>query len=125
MDKLIFAFLTLAALTSCAKIQFVNISNNTKSDLSAKAIFVNKHGEHEMDLPIEREGYNFWRYEVSPWETSILQESFVKLQAANKDGCSIEYDRAALEAKAIKKTMWEITIEQQEFADACSSPKRK
>ena len=102
MDKLALVFFLLLILSSCAKVQFGNITNNTENKLAAKAIFINKYGEHALDFSLEPEGQQWWRYHAYPWETSTIQESFKKLQVSNKLGCTTEYDRKNIEAKATK-----------------------
>ncbi len=59
MGKVALVFFLLLILSSCAKVQFVNITNNTKDNLAAKAIFINEYGEHALDFPLEPGEYQW------------------------------------------------------------------
>jgi len=113
-------FVTLL-LSSCSNIYWGSIKNTTNDVITVKLTFVNEHGTHYLELrPLESEGNSLWEYEQSSFTITKIDEDLFMVEATNSEGCTITFNRAAIDKK-VENHELEVVIEPQDFINACEA----
>ncbi|WP_022944408.1 hypothetical protein [Pseudoalteromonas ruthenica] len=119
--KYLLIILTTILLSACSNIYWGNIINETNDVITVKLTFVNEYGTHFLEMkPIKANENSIWEYEQSSLFTDKIDKNLSTIEATNYAGCTIVFDRKAIEKK-VGKNRQVIVIEPQDFIDACSS----
>lgn len=62
--------------------------------------------------------HQLWHYEQSSWVVAKIDKNLSLVEATNRKGCTITFDRTAIEKK-VESHRQQIVIEPQDFIDAC------
>jgi len=112
---------SLVLLSACSNIYWGSIKNTTNEIITVKLTFSNEHGTHYLELrPLESEGNSLWEYEQSLFTITKIDEDLFMVEATNSEGCTITFNRAAIDKK-VENHELEVVIEPQDFIDACGT----
>jgi len=117
--KYLLVILTTILLSACSNIYWGNIINETNDVITIKLTFVNEYGTHFLEMePIRTNENSIWEYEQSSLFTDKMDKDLFKVEATNNTGCTIIFDRKAIEKK-VGNNRQIIVITPQDFIDAC------
>lgn len=106
-------------LSACSNIYWGIIKNNTNEVIKVKLTLTNEYGTQVLEIiPIESKDSSIWEYEQSSLIISKIDKDLSLVEATNRKGCTITFDRTAIE-KNVESHRQQIVIEPQDFIDAC------
>ncbi len=109
-----FTFLIAISLlvTACSSVKFVTINNDSAESIDFQGEFITATDEvGNLDFQLKPGASNSWRYEISSFESDVLDKGLNKITLLVSSECSITLDRSEIEALAEKDGMWFITID--------------
>lgn len=109
-----FTFLIAISLlvTACSSVKFVTINNDSAESIDFQGEFITATDEvGNLDFQLKPGASNSWRYEISSFESDVLDKGLNKITLSVSSECSITLDRSEIEALAEKDGMWFITID--------------
>jgi len=110
-------------LSSCSNIYWGNVINETNEVIKIKLTFVNEYGTHSLEMkPIKSNENSIWEYEQASLFTDKMDKDLSTVEATNDAGCTIIFDRKAIEKK-VGRNRQIIVITPQDFIDACGNKK--
>lgn len=106
-------------LSACSNIYWGIIKNDTNEIIKVKLTLINEYGTQVLELlPIKSKDSSIWEYEQSSLVISKIDKDLSLVEATNSKGCTITFDRTAIE-KNVESHRQQIVIEPQDFIDAC------
>lgn len=110
MRVLILTFLLLIA--SCSSVQMITIKNDLDERVNFQGEFITASNEVDnLAFQLKSGDSNSWRYEISSFESDVLDKGLNKIILSVSSECSITLDRNDIEEIAEKEGMWFITID--------------
>ena len=109
-----FTFLIAISLlvTACSSVKFVTINNDSAESIDFQGEFITATDEvGNLDFQLKPGASNSWRYELSSFDSDVLDKGLNKITLSVSSECSITLDRSEIEALAEKDGMWFITID--------------
>ncbi|WP_435236768.1 hypothetical protein ACR30L_04065 [Psychromonas sp. PT13] len=120
-SKLLLIILITILVSACSNIYWGVIKNNTNEIIKVKLTLINEHGTQILELlPIKPNDSSIWEYEQSSFVITKIDNDLSKVEATNKDGCTIIFNREAIDNN-VEQHKQQIVIEAQDFIDACSN----
>ena len=117
--KYVFILALILLLSGCSNIYWGSVKNTTNEVVKVKLTFKNEYGTHYLELPpLKPMGHELWDYEQSSLTITKIDKNLSRVEATNNEGCTITFDRAAIDKK-VENHELEIVIEPQDFIDAC------
>lgn len=87
-------------LSACSNTYWGIIKNDTNEVIKVKLTLINEHGTQVLELlPIKSKDSSIWEYEQSSFVISKIDEDLSRVEATNSEGCTINFDRAAIDKK--------------------------
>jgi hypothetical protein len=115
INKLIrFIFVCAASLlvTACSSVKYATINNSSAETIDFKGEFITATNEVDnLVFQLKPGTSNSWRYEISSFDSDVLDKGLNKITLSVSSECSITLDRSEIEALAEKDGMWFITID--------------
>ena len=110
MRVLIVSFLLLIA--SCSSVRMVTIKNDLDEKVHFQGEFIAAtNGVDSLEFPLKPGTSNSWGYEISSFESDVLDKGLNKITLSSSSECSVTLDRSQIEEIAEKDGMWFITID--------------
>ena len=110
--RLIFLISISMLITACSSVKYVTINNNSAESIDFQGEFITATDEVDnLDFQLKPEASNSWRYEISSFESDVLDKGLNKITLSVSSECSITLDRNEIEEIAEKDGMWFITID--------------
>jgi hypothetical protein len=109
-----FTFLIAISMlsTACSSVKYVTINNNSAESIDFQGEFITATNEVDnLKFQLKPRSSNSWRYEISSFESDVLDKGLNKITLSVSSECSITLDRSEIEALAEKDGMWFITID--------------
>ncbi|CCK75340.1 hypothetical protein OLEAN_C11640 [Oleispira antarctica RB-8] len=90
----------------------VTIKNDLDESINFQGEFIATTNEVDnLAFQLKPGSSNSWRYEISSFESDVLDKGLNKITLSVSSECSITLDRSEIEALAEKDGMWFITID--------------
>ncbi len=109
-----FTFLIAISLlvTACSSVKFVTIKNDSVESIDFQGQFITSTNEVDnLAFQLKPGDSNSWRYEISSFESDVLDKGLNKITLSVSSKCSITLDRNEIDALAENDGMWFITID--------------
>lgn len=109
-----FTFLIAISLlvTACSSVKFVTINNDSAESIDFQGEFITATDKVDnLDFQLKPGASNSWRYELSSFDSDILDKGLNKITLSSSSECSVTLDRSQIEEMAEKNGMWFITID--------------
>ena len=98
--------------TACASVKYVTINNNSAENIDFKGEFITATNEVDnLAFQLKPGTSNSWRYEISSFDSDVLDKGLKKITLSASSECSVTLDRSQIEKIAEKDGMWFITID--------------
>lgn len=124
IHKLLLALFLSFLLSACSNIYWGSIKNLTKEIITVKLTFSNEYGTRFLEFSVKSGENDLWEYEQSSLIITKIDKNLFKVEATNSDGCTITFDRAAIDKK-VENHELEVVIESQDFINACGTKPNK
>lgn len=112
LKPFIFVCAALLLITACSSVKFVTIKNDSAASIDFQGEFITSINEVDnLAFQLKPGGSNSWRYEISSFESDVLDKGLNKITLSVSSECSITLDRSEIEKLAENKGMWFITID--------------
>lgn len=90
----------------------VTIKNEFDESIDFQGEFITaSNGVDNLAFQLKPGSSNSWRYEISSFDSDVLDKGLNKITLSVSSECSITLDRSEIEALAEKDGMWFITID--------------
>jgi len=110
--RLIFLIAISMLSIACSSVKYVTINNNSAESIDFQGEFITATNEVDnLKFQLKPRSSNSWRYEISSFESDVLDKGLNKITLSVSSECSITLDRSEIEALAEKDGMWFITID--------------
>ena len=110
--RLIFLIAISMLSIACSSVKYVTINNNSAESIDFQGEFITATNEVDnLEFQLKPGSSNSWRYEISSFESDVLDKGLNKITLSVSSECSITLDRSEIEALAEKDGMWFITID--------------
>jgi hypothetical protein len=110
--RLIFLIAISMLSTACSSVKYVTINNNSAESIDFQGEFITATNEVDnLKFQLKPRSSNSWRYEISSFESDVLDKGLNKITLSVSSECSITLDRSEIEALVEKDGMWFITID--------------
>jgi len=109
-----FTFLIAISLlvTACSSVKFVTINNDSAESIDFQGEFITATDKVDnLDFQLKPGASNSWRYELSSFDSDVLDKGLNKITLSVSSECSVTLDRSQIEEMAEKNGMWFITID--------------
>ena len=108
----IFACAVSFLATACSSVRFVTIKNDSAASIKFQGEFITATNEVDnLAFQLKPGTSNSWRYELSSFDSDILDKELNKITLSVSSECSVTLDRSQIEEIAEKNGMWFITID--------------
>ena len=109
-----FTFLIAISLlvTACSSVKFVTINNDSAESIDFQGEFITATDKVDnLDFQLKPGASNSWRYELSSFDSDVLDKGLNKITLSVSSECSVTLDRSQIEEMAEKNGMWFIIID--------------
>tara|TARA_B110000046_G_C12850802_1_gene337646 strand:- start:204 stop:665 length:462 start_codon:yes stop_codon:yes gene_type:complete len=108
----IFACAVSFLVTACSSVRFVTIKNDSAASIEFQGEFITATNEIDnLAFQLKPSTSNSWRYELSSFDSDVLDKGLNKITLSVSSECSVTLDRSQIEEMAEKNGMWFITID--------------
>lgn len=104
MMQLTLLILISLVVTACSSIKIVAIKNNSAESIEFQSGFITANNEVDnLAFQLKPGTSNSWRYEISSFDSDVLDKRLKKITLSASSECSITLDRNEIEELAEKK----------------------
>lgn len=109
MRVLILSFFLFIA--SCSSVQMVTVKNDLDEKVHFQGEFIAATNEVDnLEFQLKPGASNSWRYEVSSFNSDVLDKGLNKITLSSSPNCFVTLNRDEIEELSENKGMWHITI---------------
>lgn len=96
---------------ACSSVKYVTINNNSAESIDFQGEFITATNEVDnLEFQLKPGASNSWRYEVSSFNSDVLDKGLNKITLSSSPNCFVTLNRDEIEELAENKGMWLITI---------------